>query len=405
VNDLFDPEVRELLDERTEHIVPRPGALDRVHAVARRRHRRRRVAVGTSALVATSVALAFAGGALWEPLEAGGHAPVASGSVVHVRSNPAEIRTNLGIIGTTKGAGDVVVARSPSPDSNRPALTLVRTDTGFAEPLPGNTQAASVSPQETTLAMVTKGNKVVVQSTTGADRRVLKNQRSGANISWDPRGTALFALIDGHWTRVPAPSAAETVHTSASVRVLGVPKLPGGPSFLSVSPSREYTILFGVASRAATGHANAGRPHLYLGRFHGQRRVSHVRRIAVPATALQAPMGWLGDNAFVIGTGVGTAWIVRVDGSHVAVAATLPGGCSLAGAPTACGSRGPRMLGTNAAGSLLYWRIRGVPTVIPGEVSVGRNGVVAYFSTWLDGSHPKQLTGPAGTYGPATAAR
>jgi hypothetical protein len=30
---------------------------------------------------------------------------------------------------------------------------------------------------------------------------------------------------------------------------------------------------------------------------------------------------------------------------------------------------------------------------------------VAYFSTWLDGSHPKQLTGPAGTYGPATAAR
>src|SRR5439155_2213474 len=78
VNDLFDPEVRELLDERTEHIVPRPGALDRVRVGARRRHRRRRVAVGTSALVATSVALAFAGGAPREPLDAGGHAPGAS---------------------------------------------------------------------------------------------------------------------------------------------------------------------------------------------------------------------------------------------------------------------------------------------------------------------------------------
>src|SRR6185312_13665546 len=131
--------------------------------------------------------------------------------------------------------------------------------------LPGNTQAASVSPQQTTVAMVTKGNKVVVQSTTGTDRRVLRNQRSGANISWDPRGTALFALIDGHWTRVPAPSATETVRTLASVRVLGVPKLPGGPSFLSVSPSREYTILFGVASRTATGPPGAARPHLYLG--------------------------------------------------------------------------------------------------------------------------------------------
>ena len=95
--------MRELLDERTEHIVPRPGALDRVHAVARRRHRRRRVAVGTSALVATSVALAFAG--VLEPLEAGGHAPAASGSVLHARSNPADIRMDLGITGRTKGAG------------------------------------------------------------------------------------------------------------------------------------------------------------------------------------------------------------------------------------------------------------------------------------------------------------
>jgi len=116
-------------------------------------------------------------------------------------------------------------------------------------------------------------------------------------------------------------------------------------------------------------------------------------------------MGWLGDNAFVIGTGPGAAWIVRVDGSHVPVAASLPDGCSLEGAASPCRPRGPRMLGTNAAGSLLYWRVRGVPPPTIGAASVRSATAIAYFSTWLDGSHPKLLTGPAGTYGPATAAR
>src|SRR5262249_12578359 len=234
-----------------------------------------------------------------------------------------------GITGPTKGAGRVVVAKSPSPDSKRQALTLIQTDTGVSEQLPNNTEAASVSPQQDTVAMVTKGNKVVVKSTTGAgaDRTVVRHQRRGANISWDPNGTSLFALVDGHWTRVPAPGAAGTVHTSASVRVLGVPRLPGGPSFLSVSPSRDYTILFGLTHRKAPGVSGAEaarRPHLYLAHFNGRRRVSHVRRIRVPATARAGPMGWLGDNAFLIGTGAGAAWIVRADGTHVAVAAAVP---------------------------------------------------------------------------------
>jgi hypothetical protein len=406
VNDLFDPDIRSLLDERTGHIAPPPGALDRVHAVVRKRHRRRRVAVGTSALLVTSVALAFAGGALREPLDTGGHTPGAAGGAEQARSGPAAVRTDYGITGTTKGAGQVVVAKSPAPGSKHSAWALVETDTGFSEQLPGNTAAAAVSPQQNTVAMVTTGNKVVVQSTAGTDRTVLKHQGPVANISWDPSGTALFALIDGHWTRVPAPGAAGTVHTSASVRVLGVPRLPGDPSFLSVSPSRDYAILFGTASKAAgaTGHG-AGRPHLYLGRFHGQRRVSHVRRIAVPATARQAPMGWLGDNAFVIGTGPGAAWIIRADGTHVPVATTLPDGCSLDGAPVDCRSRGPRVLGTNAAGSLLYWRVRGVPAQPSSGATDRQPGVAAFFSTWLDGTHAKQLTGPAGVFGPATAAR
>jgi hypothetical protein len=405
VNDLFDPEVRTLLDERTEHIAPPPGALDRVRAGVRRRRRRRRVTVGTSALLATTVALAFAGGVLREPPD-GGQAPSASRSIVQV-SDPSSVRQGLGIWGPTKGAGQVVVAKSPSPDSDRPSLSLIQTNTGFSEPLPGNAASASLSPRETAVAVVTTGNRVVVESTSGADRTILRNQRPGANVSWDPSGTALFALIGHHWVRVPAPGASGTVHTSSSVRVLGVPRLPGGPSFLSVSPSRDFTVLYGVAGgkTASGGEATAGRPHLYLGRFDGRRRVSRIDRVRVPATARREPMGWLGDNAFVIGTGVGAAWIVRVDGTHVPVAAALPDGCSLDGAPTACRARGPRLLGTNATGSLLYWRVRGIPTLTSSEASEGRNSVVAYFSTWLDGTHPRLLTGPAGTYGPATAAR
>jgi hypothetical protein len=408
VSDLFDPDVRDLLDARTAHVEPAPGVLDRVHATVRRRRRRRRMAVGTSALLATSVALAFAGGAVWEPLETGGHGAAVAGGAAVAHLDAVKIRTDLGITGRTKGASTVIVAKSPSPDSDRPSLSLIQTETGFSEPLQGNAASASLSPRESAVAVVTTGNRIVVESTTGTDRTVLRHQRSGANISWDPSGTALFALVDHHWVRVPAPGVAGTVNTLASVRVLGVPRLPGGPSFLSVSPSRDYTILYGVAGGdAPTGHgeANAGTPHLYLGRFDGHRRVSRIARVPVPRTTRHEPMGWLGDNAFVIGTGVGAAWIVRVDGSHVPVAAALPDACSLDGAPTACRARGPRLLGTNAAGSLLYWRVRGVPTLSSSEASEGRNSVVAYFSTWLDGTHQKRLTGPAGTYGPATAAR
>src|SRR5262249_18981473 len=163
--------------------------------------------------------------------------------------------------------------------------------------------------------------------------------------------------------------------------------------FLSISPGRDYTILFGMAAKtgAAGSHRGAARPHLYLGQFDGKRRVSHLRRIAVPHAARQEPMGWLGDNAFVIGTGPDAAWIVRADGSHVTVAATLPDGCSLTDAPAACRSKGPRVLGTNADGSLLYWRVRGMPARNTGAASARDDRVVGYFSTWLDGSHPKQL--------------
>jgi hypothetical protein len=54
---------------------------------------------------------------------------------------------------------------------------------------------------------------------------------------------------------------------------------------------------------------------------------------------------------------------------------------------------------------LLYWRVRGVPAQPSSGATDRQPGVAAFFSTWLDGTHAKQLTGPAGVFGPATAAR
>jgi hypothetical protein len=413
VSDVRNAALRDLLDERTADVTPHPDALERVRTTARRRHRRRRVAGGATALVATTVALSFAGGILREPLlpagHVGGRSSIAQGTLVPLGA--VSLRASIGITGNGKDEVGIVVAKSPSPGSHRPVLTARQVGTGLSLPIPKNAASVSFSPQDTTVALVTKDNQVVLESTVNSDRHVLGHQRPGAAISWDPNGTALFAFVGRHWILVPAPNASGTVVTKPRVRVLRVPRLPGGPSFLSVSPAKDLVVLFGVtpAMHAPGGDRasdrTSGRPHLYVGRFEGLR-VTDVHRLHVPATAFQGPVGWLGNNAFVIGTGVGSAWIVRVDGSHLVVTPALPEGCALAGAPASCRSRGPHLLGTNESGSLLYWRVRGVPdrSAVPTGTADGA-GVVAYFSTWLDGSHPKQLTGPSGTYGPALAAR
>jgi hypothetical protein len=412
VSDVGNAVLRDLLDERTAEVTPRPDALERVRTTARRRHRRRRVAGSATALVAATVVLSFAGGILREPLSPGGRSSIEQGAPGTIPVGAVTLRASIGITGKGKDEVGIVVAKAPTSGSHHKTLSAVQLETGLAMPLPENAASASFSPQETTVAILTKDDRVVVQSTVSNDRRVIGRQRPGADISWDPAGTALFAFVDRHWIRVPAPDASGTVVTKARVRVLGVPRLPGGPSFLSVSPAGDLVVLFGVSARTHTPDVNdptsepsAGRPHLYLGEFH-ENRVTKVHRLHVPSAALQGPAGWLGDNAFVVGTGVGTAWIVRVNETHLAVAPALPDGCALVGAPTPCRSRGPRLMGTNAGGSLLYWRVRGVPEpTTTGTGTAGGAGVIAYFSTWLDGSHPKELTGPAGTYGPALAAR
>jgi len=208
--------------------------------------------------------------------------------------------------------------------------------------------------------------------------------------------------------RVPSAGAADP---RAHARALRVPRLPGGPSFLSVSPAKDFAVLFGVTPVRGAGSARAVRPHLFVGRFHGTE-VTHVRPVRVPPAAVRGPLGWLGDNAFLLSAGPGKAWIVRVHGSHVLVRASLPDSCASA-PPGTCASRGPRLLGTDGDRDLLLWAVRAVSTPTPATASPGlRAGADArpaittsYFSTWLDGSHVQRLSGAAATYGPALAAR
>jgi hypothetical protein len=63
---------------------------------------------------------------------------------------------------------------------------------------------------------------------------------------------------------------------------------------------------------------------------------------------------------------------------------------------------GPRLLGTNAQGSLLFWKLAAQAAPRP---PVELPTVVLYYRTWLDGTHAVRLTGVAGTFGPRVAAR
>ena len=131
--------------------------------------------------------------------------------------------------------------------------------------------------------------------------------------------------------------------------------------------------------------------------------VTNVRRIDIPSTALGGPLGWVGDNAFLIAPARGEAMIVRVDGAPAVHVAPDPAVDACTAAPTrrTCASSSPVLLGTNADGSLLYWSDVASWTT-PGGRAVVRHG---YFQTWLDGTHGTRLTGAAGRYGPPLASK
>ena len=396
-------ELQRALDERAASVWPSRDALYRVCTTVRRRRRRRRVAIGSCALVATTVAFASVGGSLHElsrPDRAAISSPPAGRDRVGTQGAVA-LRSLYGIVGTTKGAAAPASAL-PDPGGGTGAA-------GIAESLPKNATSTSVSPGHTTIAVVTKQQQVVVESTApGSSRKVIGRTKSGAQVSWAPGGTALFAFVGRHWVQVPSSSTDE--NPRAQVHALRVPRVAGGPSFISVSPGRDVVVLFGVTRIHDAAGRQAARPHVFIGRFNGTR-VTHVRPVDTPASAVRGPLGWLGDNAFVVAAGRGAALIVRVHGSPVSVRAALPDACSVEGAPAPCASRGPRLLGTDADGALLYWKVRAEPAPADGagtaETPAGAvtPPVVFFFSTWLDGSHATRLTGSAGRYGPTLAAR
>ena len=253
------------------------------------------------------------------------------------------------------------------------------------------------------MAMVTKGTRWWSNPTTGADRRVLKNQRSGAkHLPGSARHGALRAhrrALDpgaraerdgdgAHFGERPRPGRAEAAGRS----VVPVGHRPG-------STRSRSAWLRGPRPRPATP-APGGRTCTWAASTaSGASPMCGASRCPRPLCRLP----W--DGWATTPSSSGQAW-----GPRGSSASTEPRGGRghparrlLAGrrSPRPADRPGPRVLGTNAAGSLLYWRVRGVTDGDP-ERDVGSGGavLVAYFSTWLDGSHPKQLTGPAGSTDP-----
>ena len=395
-------DLRRALDVRAGGVWPSRDALSRVRATTRRRRRRRRVALGSCALVATTIAVASLGGTLREAPSPGREAAPASPQPVS--EGPQALRSQYGIVGTTKGAASPdVLPRASAPGGGTPPST------GGSLRLPKDTASASQAPNRPAVAGVTTTKEVFVESATssGSSTALLGRTKPGTQVSWSAGGTTLFAFVGGHWMRVPSAGAA---NPRAHAHALRVPRLPGGPSFLSVSPGRDFVVLFGVTRVRGAG-GPAVRPHLFVGRFDGTE-VTHVHAVRVSPAAVRGPLGWLGDNAFLLAAGPGKAWIVRVHGSHVLVRASLPDPCHSA-APATCAAGGSTLLGTDGDGDLLLWAVRSVSTATTAAASPGlRAGAAArpaittsYFSTWLDGSHVERLAGAAARYGPALAAR
>jgi hypothetical protein len=210
-------------------------------------------------------------------------------------------------------------------------------------------------------------------------------------ISWDRNGSSLFARVSGHWVRVSHPGLGPE-----DVRALQVPKIPGGPVLIAISPSGHRALLFGLVRPSGT----APIPHLFLGDFDGTS-VTGISEIPLPPGALSGPMGWVGDNAFLLAPGPRQALIVRTDRSAISVTASGIGNpCRLVRSDTPCTERGPDLLGTNVDGSLLFWKVAGAP-----EKDGTSAFLVQYYRTWLDGSHAVLFTGPLGKYGPPVAPR
>lgn len=383
-------DLREVLERRAAGVATDPSpALATVLRTAHRRSVRRRLTAAAAATLVLAAALSGLG-ISWR---GSGPAPtVAAADNQLVGSGAAmELREKLGIQGPTKGApGAVLVERRSSAGTLSVAVVQVRTGQEVAVP---TGRDATISPDGSVVAGISENQLVLTPTRSGRARPVAVPVTNGTSgrASWGPGGNALYAPVVGGWVRI---SNTDTARASR-VQRLDVPSIPGGPLLLSVSPSGAVAALFGITYT----DGGAPLPHLALGDFDG-RSVTNLRAVDIPAGALSGPLGWLGDNAFLLAPGEGQGLIVRTDGSEVSVdGSTVPGACPLVPVNLACQDRGPWLIGTNADGSLLFWQVSAAAPGRPAPL------LVVYYRSWLDGTHVIRLTGTAGRFGPPVAAR
>lgn len=390
-------DLQDLLDRRAHLIDPAPDAFTRLLQTVHKRHRRRQAMAWGVAMSVVATALSA--------IVTGRAAPtrkpqVALRAQLLGTEQALAVRSQLGIAGQTKGAPRSIVVRERS-RSGRVEVSLVDVPTGKSTPvqLEADATGAAVSPKGDVVAAVSH-HAVVVASSGEPSRAGVVPETDGAEgqVSWDGTGSALFTRVKGQWIRVsnpaggPGPAAARP-----EVQRVTVPPIPGGPILLSVSPGGDIATLFGITYP----EGQPPLPHLYVGSFDGVA-VSDAREIEIPAGALAGPMGWVGENAFLLAPGPGKAMVVRSDGSKIEVVAHgMENPCGRLSARIACTSRGANLLGTNADGSLLFWK-----------VSAERSGdgsappiLVVYYKTWLDGTHSVRLGGLVGRLGPPLAPR
>lgn len=413
-------DLRRLLEAHAAGVEPDPEALQQVRRGARRRRRRRRGLAGLATLVVAFTVI----GVLKLP---GVERPPDDGAVRISAAQAAlrgpvparKLRQHLGIRGVTKGSPEDVVVpdTSTGASSTSASLALVEMPAGIPSALPDGTRHASVAPGGGAVAAVTGKGVVVVtpglstpsggaglnpsRGPTGAGRGAADHDHvtvraagATAAVSWSRGGTALFVRASGGWVVVTNPATMPAAFLVA--HALAVPKLPGGPTFLSVSPGGDFALLFGL-----TGGPSDPVPHLYLGRFQGQR-VMDVHPLFTPPTSVAGPLGWLGDNAFLLSAGAGRAIIYRIGGAPIQVGAgAIPNPCRTS-IRLACG---PWLLGASSDGSLLFWRVDPAPRFASSRSNEVQTGACYYYSTWLNGTHPALLTGAAARYGPPLAAR
>ena len=389
-------DLQDLLDRRAHLIEPPLDAFAQVLGAARRRHRRRQAMAWGAAMVVLTAGLTA--------IVVGRPSPTRSPHVTFqaqlLGTNQAlAVRSDLRIEGRTKGAPDsVIVTKRGRIGRVEVSLVHVRTGKSTRIALDDDTAYAAVSPKGDVVAVVGHHAVVVTSAEEPVGATVIpETDGAEGQVSWDGTGSALFTRVKGQWVRVSNAAGGFGGAGRAVVQQVTVPTIPGGPILLSVSPGGSVATLFGITYPDGRQPV----PHLYVGRFDGVA-VSDPREIEIPPGALEGPMGWVGENAFLLAPGPGKAMLVRTDGSKVEVVARgIEDPCGELSTRIGCTPDGPRLLGTSADGSLLFWQISAERTSAPPGPPI----LVLYYRTWLDGTHGVRLGGLVGRVGPPVAPR